>query len=129
MKRITVYYGDMPKIPMTLRVENCDLEQWQRSATEAGLSVSEWIRRACNAESLIPCFVDDDKNGENSGMRRDEGVSLEKRSTRRNVGRVGAIENVVHETLRNGVKCAHGKQRGELCYKCDGKFGMPNLGE
>lgn len=77
---------------MTLRVESCDLEQWQRSATEAGLSVSEWMRRTCNAG-----------NGENSGMRRDESVPLEKRSTRRNGGRVGAIENIAHETLRNGV--------------------------
>jgi len=40
-----------PQINLRLDVE--EQARWQKSAAEAGLSVSEWIRRRCNAEPRV----------------------------------------------------------------------------
>jgi len=92
----------MTKIPLTIRVESCDLESWQRTATKAGLTLSEWLRRTANAD--VP--------GSNPG-RVDSA-----REPR--FGKRAAEASVSHQ-------CIHKKERGELCYKCDPKFGNPEI--
>jgi len=38
----------MKKGRYSFRFEECDVEEWEREAKQAGLTLSEWIRRTCN---------------------------------------------------------------------------------
>jgi hypothetical protein len=41
------------KIPVTIRVDQADIIEWTQQAKLRGLSISEWIRRACNGVGLM----------------------------------------------------------------------------
>jgi hypothetical protein len=47
---IRLYIKKMAKKAMSFRFERVDVERWQDSAEKARLTLSEWIRRRCNAK-------------------------------------------------------------------------------
>lgn len=98
------------KKPIQIRVDDSDLEDWTRKAGEADLSLSEWIRRKCNRESIV-----------SDAVLRDV-----RETTKRHIQQQVLAERGVPEP-GYWDKCPHHKMRGELCYKCDPKFGMPQV--
>ena len=81
----------MTKVIRTFRIEKIDLDWWEAKAKRDGLSLSEWIRRRCNA---------------------DETPLLSKE-------RVDEI--LVKDPTRQKAKtCSHGKTKGFHCWQCGG---------
>ncbi len=93
----------MERCQINLRVDPEELGDWVRQSGEAGLSLSEWVRRRCNQKPIVS-----DK------------ILREVRETTK-----AHIQQQV--LLARTGKCPHHKMRGELCYKCDAKFGMPKV--
>lgn len=84
------------------------------AAREVGDTLVEWAREALRDE--LAC------SGAN-GVRKSEAVPTARRS-------VGAAGGRAESAPRVEVGyCTHRKQRGELCYKCDYKFGKPEVVE
>lgn len=65
-----------------LRIEPTEHADWTRQAEAADMSLSEWVRSLVNGEPTQPA------------------AKTDKRTSRRNGGIVGAIENLTHDTLR-----------------------------
>ena len=113
----------MTKIPLTIRVETCDLEGWTRQANVRGLNLSEWIRRTLN------------RNGENnSDVPRVEGVRVATRRTMQSARSTAEaeIDKTVHEYVGRvteqvkGTKtCEHGTAKGYHCWRCGGMAMIP----
>ena len=87
-----------------LKIDTAVYLQWQERAKESKLTLSEWIRKQCNgngstADKDVPRMA-----GNGAGERG-----------------AGATEPV----FGDASVCAHHKGRGQLCYKCDPKFGNP----
>jgi hypothetical protein len=114
-----------------LRVPTSELETWRNVATSKGVSLAEWIRGQCNANGTTDKDV----------QRPAEGRILRRRN-RTHKPDTGSVATIVVPTnefcahkdvptsqLVPTVKrmCPHHHQRGELCYKCDSKFGQPAL--
>lgn len=87
-----------------LRINTEDLERWRREAR--GKYLAEWIRGKCNGGDIAA--VD-------ALLQRSEVIEEP-------TGKV-----YVPAPVKRVEKCRHGKQRGELCYKCDVKWGYPCL--
>lgn len=98
------------KISLTIRIDATDLERWKQAATAEGLNLSEWMRRRCASNGVGVTELAEPKRQKLSKLAS----SLPNTS-------VGAPE------LKPG-QCPHHKLRGELCYKCDPKFGNPAVG-
>lgn len=88
-----------------LRVNAEDLERWRREAR--GKPLAEWIRGQCDRGDIAA--VD-------SLLQRSEVIEEP-------IGKV----YVPAAAVKRVAKCRHGKQRGDLCYKCDVKWGYPCL--
>ena len=114
-----------------LRVESNELQEWKEKALAHGLKVSEWVRRQCNANGTTDKDVQ--RPSEDRVLRR------RNRAHKPDTGSVATIvvptnefcahKDVPTSQLVPTVKrmCPHHHQRGELCYKCDSKFGQPAL--
>lgn len=98
---------------MTFRFDNTDVDTWRKMAKEGGFTLSEWIRRRCNrVEVARPGVTAENENRVHEAVRKARGVGVAERGTSAPVG-----------------ACEHRKREGELCYKCDAKFGRPTIGE
>ena len=90
--------------------EATDLRRLTEMARAESRLVSEYVR------VLVLEHLNEGGNGK--AVRQDKPVHLAGRST-------VAPERPVE---RAGLgTCPHKKQRGELCYKCDPKFGLPSV--
>lgn len=97
--------------PVRLQVylEREDLQRITERARSEGKLLSEWAR-----EKLLAGVED------NPGVRREAGaVRVAKR-------RIGSGPVAQGSAVATG-SCPHHKRRGELCYKCDPKFGLPAI--
>lgn len=103
----------MERSQINIRVEPKELGEWVRRAGEQGLSLSAWIRERCNGE--IPKAKKRDGVAE---LPADGGVCVV-------AGRTDSPERTA-ATLPSET-CEHHKKRGEVCYKCDPKFGYPAI--
>lgn len=86
-----------------LRVPTSELADWREKAGKRGLSA--WIRGRCNAAETV------------------QGLQNHKRAT--DGGEVSSGSIRADGGLGEREACAHHKQKGSLCYKCDPKFGNP----
>lgn len=116
------------KAPLTIRVEVSDLALWQKHAAERNLSMSEWIRRQCNAggeedqwrpDPAMVARVDaemakrdaEDRPTENSS--RAAGLPVAERSARVAARTSRAPERAAKET---GIKlCRHNLSDCTIC--------------
>ena len=111
---------------LVLYVEHGDLARMTERARREGKLLAEWAR-----EALLEGLAD------KSVLERGNisGVAQSGRAPK------PARESVVEQPVATGhngeaagsnpapaTKCPHHKQRGELCYKCDPKFGLPKIG-
>ena len=96
----------MTKKLMSFRFEDTDVNTWSIQASIQRLTLSEWIRRQCNEHSNGSEIHKDVPRMAGNGA---------------GAGSAGAAEPV----FGNASVCAHHKGRGQLCYKCDPKFGNP----
>ena len=106
---------------LVVYVESGDADRMEKLARGEGKTLVEWMR-----ETLLRELED------NSGLPRptpvrvaERGASAperaEKRTHRRNGGTVGAIEDVVHETVLGHAKtCKHGVAKSFRCWQCGG---------
>lgn len=85
-----------------LRINAEDLERWRREAR--GKPLAEWIRGKCNRGDI----ADVDALLQGSEVIEEP------------TGKV-----YVPAAVKRVEKCRHGKQKGELCYRCDAKWGYP----
>lgn len=82
-------------------LDAAELAEWQRKAGKGGLSA--WIRGRCNEGASSA-------ERQDSGWKGDSLPDLARRPSR--------------SSDSAGI-CPHHKQRGELCYRCDYRFGNP----
>jgi len=82
-----------------LRVTGDEYEEWKGKAKASGQSLAAWIRERCGKEEKM------------KDVKQERGVQ------------------VVEESFLPSKpgKCPHGKMKGELCYKCDSRFGLPAI--
>ena len=114
MKRVTVILSD---------------EEYVQVRREAGLiPLSAWFRSRVIGSSHVVVHSDFEKKEKASGevnagrANGDDSDSALREEPRIRVGMRGAAS-----VERLAGKCPHHHERGELCYKCDPKFGVPNL--
>jgi len=108
----------MQKVSLTLRVDAEDLERWK---AQSGGNLSEWIRGTLN-EAAVENELAEKRS------RRNERATPDKRQDR---GRQNdSLSDMAGGSSgsSNPGKCPHHKAKGELCYKCDQKFGNPVIG-
>ena len=91
----------MQDTTIKIRVGTTELEMWKQNAKAAGISLSAWVRSRCSPV----LYVD---------AEHPTAVRLE-----------NAIRAVYAKPIE--MKCEHGKGPGEVCYKCDKKFGYPSV--
>jgi hypothetical protein len=96
---------------LKLRVTERAVERWKKAAVESGCTLSEWIRRRCDGGLVLGEKAEEVSKPQNVPFKADHPAS-ERR------GRVRYGKAVAG-------KCPHHKERMELCYKCDPKFGNP----
>lgn len=82
-----------------MRLPMEEFEEWRKNATASGQSLAAWIRERCGKEEKM------------KDVKQERGVQ------------------VVEESFLPSKpgKCPHGKMKGELCYKCDSRFGLPAI--
>ena len=85
---------------ITVYLDASEYEAIEKAAGGPG-RMSEWVRERCNED--LECLP------------------------ARNVGTKAGKQADVPVRGSSEV-CPHRKRRGELCYKCDPKFGLPNIG-
>ena len=111
------------RVRLTVYLEKSERMVLAELAGGAG-RLSEWSR-----ERLLEQLAD------NSDMRPERAVHMARRRTvpGSNPGRAGGAREPdfgksAAEASVSSQRCEHHKQRGELCYKCDTKFGLPKIG-
>lgn len=73
-------YSCPMKPSLTIRVEVCDLAEWEKKAKLRGLSISEWIRRRCNEDGPSQPEGKRDEKRHSQNVRRSKDVSVGERS-------------------------------------------------
>jgi hypothetical protein len=99
-------------------LDDTDFQRITASAKEAGISISEWVRGRCDQKvpTLEPSKSRPDRN---NARKRPPGIEPPNDGPdTRPRGQSGPTPTEI---------CPHHKQRGELCYKCDPKFGRPQV--
>lgn len=146
----------MAKKPLMIKIDDHDREAWKSAADKCGLSLSEWVRRQCNLQVVPFTRMDLPEPTEFTGpevtyvMKEDTRQApfkkrppVKRRDPEPSRGpKVQEVPPVVepqkileeprHKEILAALqvrKCPHGKQRGELCFKCDTKMGYPEVGE
>lgn len=99
------------------RLPSTELKRWK---ARAGGNLSAWIREMCN-----------------EGQRySDIGTPTKKPNRRGSAGVMGSAgaggterdsSPISPRMGQDAGACPHHKRRGELCYKCDPKFGKPEV--
>lgn len=99
-----------------LKVDTDIYEAWKKQAIESGLSVSEWIRRKCNSDSVV---------AETADAR-----SLQALAHSAYKGRVAGVAGNAQPVRtqpsegsspsRATKKCKHGTLKGWNCWQCGG---------
>ena len=89
-----------------MRVRTEELERWRLAAKEAKLSLAAWIRKQCQDGSIGPGITK-----KSLQVLMEEIPLTQQWDTRHS----------------QEAKCPHKKSHGDVCYKCDPKFGYPNL--
>jgi hypothetical protein len=89
-----------------LRVGTEELEVWRLAAKESKLSLSAWVRKQCQ----LGCI----------------GVGLTEKALEILVENIPFTQQW-DTRYSQETKCEHKKSHGEVCYKCDPKFGYPNV--
>lgn len=104
------------RVRLVVYLESTDLQKLTQAARADGKTVVEYAR-----DLLL----------ENLGEERNR--VLRPRNHRTPKARTGSAVEVHERTEDQPVlkpgKCAHAKERGHLCYKCDPKFGLPSLSD
>lgn len=111
------------RVRLTVYLEKSERTSLAVLAGGAG-RLSEWSR-----ERLVEQLAD------NTDLPQSGDLPVARRRTvpGSNPGRVGGAREPDFGKSAAGApvssqKCEHHKQRGELCYKCDAKFGLPKIG-
>jgi hypothetical protein len=105
------------KTPFTIRVEQQDMELWQRAANLSGMSISEWARRGLTA------FAEGRVNGRHSqDVREARAVPVVERGT--GAGRRPAdIDGPVHPAAVSPVDQEVARRTGHPigcdCFQCN----------
>jgi len=88
-----------------IRVEKADLEAWQSAAGLAEMSLSEWMRRKCRAEGVVP-------EGTLNEVRRVTRAHIKKRALRRTEPPrdKGAIVSAAASVPYDGGVCENGHE-------------------
>lgn len=131
------------KHPILLKLDEETHARWTAAAREAGSkSLCDWIRDACQM-ALAPTLVCSEhsfggvvrlRGGTHAAKLDVPGrpLSPRKASTRTretidaHIGSGREMQDVRAPSPAPGA-CDHGKKEGELCYKCDERFGYPRL--
>jgi hypothetical protein len=101
------------RVRLVVYLEQSELTEIQGSAKRYGQTIQEWARGVLR-----------------SSVQRVElptkrvGVAVRRDSAR---ARQAHVEQPVSDAMPISQKCPHHKERGSLCYKCDPKFGVPQL--
>ena len=98
---------------LVVYLESSDLQRLTEQARSEGKALVEWAR-----ETLLGELEN------NSDVPRPRRV----RVAERGIGAPERPETLVSVASGHG-KCEHRKAKGELCYKCDPKFGLPAIEE
>jgi len=78
-----------------LRVSETELANWKRLAKEAGVGLSEWIRRRCNGPGAISLKLAEDRG-------------------------LTTLPKTVHTKQKTAKACVHGTEKGFNCWQCGG---------
>lgn len=106
----------MRKVPIQIRVDAADLEQWQRKASGEGKNLSEWIRERCNQNGETVRAVGTVPVG---GRRADEF----ERPAEAPVPAPLCVAESMADTGRTKKAvpcCVHGVAKGWSCWQCRG---------
>lgn len=143
----------MAKRILSIRAEKEDVARWTESAKAAGTSLGDWIGERCNASPLpvkgpvatsdflpaVEAAASDPDLVEHIGAVR----KIARQPSAKKVKRAAAAESArasVAIPQRRGemvdvhmpppdfaARCKHHHGFGEVCYKCDPKFGVPEM--
>lgn len=119
---------------LKIYIEQSQFDQLKAAASLKCLSIGEFIRRQLVGlhESRFNAVLDSaDRTGSGKAAARRQRNASE----RRDDGLPGAAAEHSMEVLqavrvqRRDAEsaCSHHKRKGDLCYKCDPKFGLPSL--
>lgn len=125
----------MQKVSLTIRVDAEDLERWK--AKSSG-NLSEWIRYHLNNAEQIEqgrivrgdTPVEAPRGRHRGGARSRHSAAVKRDSdSGAKVSSAGNLHSTEHSPAEPRVSaeaaCPHRKRAGEVCYKCDPKFGYP----
>jgi hypothetical protein len=97
---------------------------WRKEADRDGLTLSEWMRRACNEQVQAR---GDGTGGDARGRAGGVGVSMREVGNSAGGSRAGrsagvCVSNRVSERVTKTVvgTCVHGERKGNHCWQCRG---------
>lgn len=99
------------------RFEVTDVETWRQQAKAVGFTLSEWIRRRCNAVQA-PAVAEGKAaiKDENDGAM---GVPVREKAAKPARREAGTGDSV-HASSRPSTGCEHGIAKGFNCWQCGG---------
>lgn len=113
-----------------IRVDGWDLEQWRARSTDMGLTLSEWVRRKCNEANVEVSGTETRRVHEGRVSRRlarQVSTGEASKDTPRKPPKERDMAAHAEAESPSISCCPHKKSKGELCYKCDPKFGLPSI--
>lgn len=100
-----------------LRISADELKDWKFKAEMSGQTLSAWIRDTCN-EPMITRI-----RGEQATKILEKKLPIAPNSPAPTLQEYNDFRGTA--ALAGAECCSHRKRVGEVCYKCDPKFGYP----
>jgi hypothetical protein len=98
---------------VSLRITDEERKAWNAAATADGRTLGNWVRKMCNGQlgrAMVETLVEPERSDEFEEQ-------AEKPRVRGGRGR----------KVAESGRCAHGKAKGEICYRCDKYMGRPEI--